>query len=183
MLILTPLRDAEPYLDKYFELISQLSYPHDLIDLAFLVGDCKDKTLSALEEELERLQSKANPSRFRSATIIQKDFGDFLGQNVEERHSFKAQGPRRKGIGRSRNYLLYAALKPEHQWVYWRDVDIVENPVTVLEDFMKHDKDILVPSKFQMAFRTGMLFILASQQVYLASLNNDINLSGGLLTM
>ncbi|KAL8748047.1 MAG: hypothetical protein Q9190_000132 [Brigantiaea leucoxantha] len=146
VLILTPLRDAEPYLDKYFELISQLSYPHDFIDLAFLVGDCKDKTLSVLEGELERLQSKVNPSRFRSATIIEKDFGDSLGQDVEERHSFKAQGPRRKGIGRSRNYLLYAALKPEHQWVYWRDADIVENPVTVLEDFMKHDKDILVPN-------------------------------------
>ncbi|KAL8763605.1 MAG: hypothetical protein Q9194_007290 [Teloschistes cf. exilis] len=80
--------------------------------------------------------------------IVEKDFGDDLPQTVEERHSFKAQGPRRKGIGRARNYLLYAALKPEHQWVLWRDVDIVENPTTVIEDLMKHDKDILVPNDY-----------------------------------
>ncbi|KAL9619282.1 MAG: hypothetical protein Q9204_008313, partial [Flavoplaca sp. TL-2023a] len=35
---------------------------------------------------------------------------------------------------------------PEHRWVYWRDVDIVENPTTVIEDLMKHDKDIIVPN-------------------------------------
>lgn len=81
--------------------------------------------------------------------VIEKDFGDNLPQTVEYRHSFEAQGPRRKGIGRSRNYLLYAALKPEHKWVYWRDVDIVENPVTVIEDLMKHDRDVIVPSMVQ----------------------------------
>ncbi|KAL8635347.1 MAG: hypothetical protein Q9228_007152 [Teloschistes exilis] len=99
-----------------------------------------------LKDELKRLQAPSNPSRFRSTMIVEKDFGDDLPQTVEERHSFKAQGPRRKGIGRARNYLLYAALKPEHQWVLWRDVDIVENPTTVIEDLMKHDKDILVPN-------------------------------------
>ncbi|KAI4086516.1 MAG: hypothetical protein L6R37_008411 [Teloschistes peruensis] len=78
--------------------------------------------------------------------IVEKDFGDDLPQTVEERHSFKAQGPRRKGIGRARNYLLYATLKPEHQWVLWRDVDIVENPTTVIEDLMKHDRDVIVPN-------------------------------------
>ena len=59
---------------------------------------------------------------------------------------FKAQGTRRKAIGRARNYLLYTALRPVHDWVYWRDVDIVENPSSILEDFIHHDKDVLVPS-------------------------------------
>lgn len=147
VLILTPLRDAAAYLRRNFQLLSELTYPHSFIDLAFLVGDCKDDTLSTLISELESLQHASNTLRFRSATIIEKDFGDNTGQSVEERHSFPAQGTRRRAIGRARNYLLYAALKPVHDWVYWRDVDIVENPKGILEDFMKHDKDVLVPSR------------------------------------
>ena len=147
VLILTPLRDAASHLRQHFSLLSALTYPHQAIDLAFLVGDCKDDTLSTLNSELDRLQLESNPQRFRSATVIQKDFGDSTGQSVEERHSFRAQGTRRKAIGRARNYLLYTALRPVHDWVYWRDVDIVENPTTILEDFMKHDKDVLVPSR------------------------------------
>ncbi|KAL8663027.1 MAG: hypothetical protein Q9168_008165, partial [Polycauliona sp. 1 TL-2023] len=146
VLILTPLRDASAHLETYFKLIQELNYPHRWIDLAFLVGDSKDDTLEVLQAQIKRLQLAKNPTRYRSAMIIEKDFGDDLPQTVEYRHSFEAQGPRRKAIGRSRNYLLYAALKPEHRWVYWRDVDIVENPTTVIEDLMKHDRDIIVPN-------------------------------------
>ena len=146
MLILTPLRDAASHLDQHFKLLSELTYPHQSIDLAFLVSDCKDDTISVLREQLESLQDQSNPDRFRSAIIMQRDFGDTMGQSVEERHGFRAQAPRRMAIGRARNYLLYNAIRPVHDWVYWRDVDIVENPSTILEDFMKHDKDILVPS-------------------------------------
>ena len=74
------------------------------------------------------------------------DVGSDVEMGVEERHGFAAQGPRRKAIGRARNYLLYSALKPDHSWVYWRDVDIVDCPEHILEDFVAHDKDILVPS-------------------------------------
>ena len=146
VLILTPLRDAASHLRQHFSLLSKLTYPHQAIDLAFLVGDCKDDTLSTLNSELARLQLESNPQRFRSAMVIRKDFGDSTGQSVEERHSFHAQGTRRSAIGRARNYLLYTALRPVHDWVYWRDVDIMENPSSILEDFIKHDKDILVPS-------------------------------------
>ena len=147
ILILTPLRDAASHLPTHFALLSKLTYPHQSIDLAFLVGDCTDDTLTTLQTELEKLQVETNPARFKSAMIVRKDFGITLNQSVEERHSFKAQGPRRKAIGRSRNYLLYAAFKPVHDWVYWRDVDIVENPNSVIEDLIKHDKDVIVPSK------------------------------------
>lgn len=146
VLILTPLKDAAPYLDKYFDLLSELSYPHELIDLAFLVGDSQDDTLAILSAELDRVQKRADEIPFRSALVLEKDFGRVTGPNVEERHGFAAQGPRRKLLGRARNYLLYTALKPEHSWVYWRDVDIEESPKSVVEDLMKHDKDIIVPS-------------------------------------
>ena len=114
VLILTPLRDAAPYLIKYFDLLSDLTYPHDLIDLAFLVGDSTDDTLAVLSSELNRIQQRTDKIPFHSALIVEKDFGNILNMDVEERHGFAAQGPRRKAIGRARNYLLYSALKPEH---------------------------------------------------------------------
>lgn len=147
VLLLTPLKDAAPYLSKYFELLAELSYPHHLIDLAFLVSDSKDDTLAVLASELERIQKRPDQIPFRSATVVQKDFDFQLSQDVEQRHSFEAQGPRRKAMGKARNYLLSTALKSDHSWVYWRDVDIVDSPAKILEDFIAHDKDILVPSR------------------------------------
>jgi cellulose synthase/poly-beta-1,6-N-acetylglucosamine synthase-like glycosyltransferase len=147
VLILTPLRDAAPYLTKYFDLLSDLTYPHDLIDLAFLVGDSKDDTLAVLASELDRIQKREDKVRFRSALIVEKELGSAINMEVHEKHALAAQGPRRKAMGRARNYLLSAALKPEHSWIYWRDVDIQDSPKKILEDFMAHDKDILVPSE------------------------------------
>lgn len=146
VLILTPLRDASYYIEQHFDLLSQLTYPHHLIDLAFLVGDSTDETLAVLAKELERVQS--GPIPFNSATVVQKDFGVELSQSVEDRHSFAAQGPRRKAMGKARNYLLSAALKPDHSWVYWRDVDIKDSPKKIIEDFIAHDRDVLVPSTY-----------------------------------
>ncbi|EAS33092.3 mannan polymerase II complex ANP1 subunit [Coccidioides immitis RS] len=146
VLILTPLRDASQYLGKYFDLVSELTYPHDLIDLAFLVGDSKDDTLAVLAAELDRVQGMPGKIPFRSATIVQKDFGVTLDMNVQEKHGYEAQAPRRKAMGKARNFLLSATLKPEHSWVYWRDVDIVDSPKKIIEDFVAHDKDILVPN-------------------------------------
>lgn len=146
ILILTPLRDAAHYIEKYFDLLADLTYPHHLIDLGFLVGDSTDNTLSTLAAELDRVQSQTDGSAFNDVVIVEKDFGIAASQNVEDRHSFAYQAPRRKAMARARNYLLTAALKPEHSWVYWRDADIVESPASILEDFISHDKDIIVPS-------------------------------------
>lgn len=148
ILILTPLKDAAPYLAKYFELLAELTYPHDLIDIAFLVGDSSDDTMAVLAMELERIQKRPDRIPFRNAMVVEKDFGFQLSQSVEDRHGFEAQGPRRKAMGKARNYLLSTALKPDHSWVYWRDVDIVDNPKEIIEDFIAHDRDILVPSRF-----------------------------------
>ena len=155
VLILTPLRNAAYYIEQHFDLLTQLTYPHRLIDLAFLVGDSDDDTVAVLAMELERIQTRTDNVPFNSAMIVEKDFGVTLGQNVEDRHSFAAQGPRRKAMGKARNYLLSAALKPEHSWVYWRDVDIKDSPKKIIEDFIAHDRDILVPSKFMRRISEG----------------------------
>jgi hypothetical protein len=160
VLILTPLRDAAPYISKHFDLLSELSYPHELIDLAFLVGDSSDDTLANLAFELDRVQKRKDSVPFRSAVVVQKDFGVTVGQDVENRHSFGAQGPRRKAMGRARNYLLATALKPDHSWVYWRDVDIVDSPKKILEDFMEHNKDVIVPSMSALLYSCFYLLTL-----------------------
>lgn len=154
VLILTPLRDASTYLHKYFELVNDLSYPHELIDLAFLISDTTDETLSVLALELETIQKGSNP--FHSAQIFSKDFGFSMDNlNVEERHAFAAQAPRRRAMARARNYLLSAALSPEHSWVMWRDVDIVDSPKTIIQDFIKHDTDIIVPNIWFHRYKDG----------------------------
>ena len=113
------------------------------------MGDSSDDTLAVLSSELNRIQQRADKIPFHHVTIVEKDFGAVLDMDVQSRHGFAAQGPRRKLMGKARNYLLSAALKPEHSWVYWRDVDIVDSPKKIIEDFVAHDKDILVPSEFQ----------------------------------
>jgi hypothetical protein len=128
VLILTPLRDATSYLPQHFDLLTQLTYPHDLIDLAFLVGDSTDDTIANLAMELERIQGNEEIA-FHSALIVEKNFGIKYSQDVKDRHSFKAQGPRRKAMGKARN------------------VDIHDSPAEIIEDFVAHDRDILVPSE------------------------------------
>lgn len=145
VLILTPLKDAASYLPRYFQLISALSYPHHLIDLGFLISDTTDETLGVLAVELERIQTGSTP--FNRVNIFTKDFGYSLDNlDVEQRHAFAAQAPRRRAMAKARNYLLTAALKPEHSWVLWRDVDIVDSPKTIVEDLINHDTDIIVPN-------------------------------------
>lgn len=155
VLILTPLRDAAPYLPKYFDLLSELTYPHHLIDLGFLVGDSSDDTLAVLSAELARIQKRTDSLPFNSVLIVEKDFGVITGQSVEQRHGFEAQAPRRKVMARARNYLLSATLKPEHSWVYWRDSDIVDSPKKILEDFIAHDRDIIVPNVWFHRYKDG----------------------------
>lgn len=148
VLLCTPLRDAAPHLPMFFAHLRNFTYPHHLIDLAFLVSDSKDNTESLLTELLEGLQHDENPKMaYGEISVIHKDFGQLVGQDVESRHGFAAQASRRKLMAQARNWLLSAALRPYHSWVYWRDADVETCPFTILEDLMRHDKDVIVPSK------------------------------------
>lgn len=151
ILLCAPLRDAAPHLPMFFSHLRNLTYPHNLIDLAFLVGDSKDNTLQLLNDLLEELQAHTNPKqRYGEISIMKKDFGQKVNQDVESRHGFAAQAGRRKSMAQARNWLLSAAMRPTHSWVYWRDVDVETAPFTILEDLMRHNKDVIVPSMFNL---------------------------------
>jgi mannan polymerase II complex ANP1 subunit len=148
ILLCAPLRDASPHLPMFFSHLRNLTYPHNLIDLAFLVGDSKDDTIELLSRLLNEIQAHPEPKqRFGEISIMEKDFGQKVNQDVESRHGFAAQASRRKSMAQARNWLLSAALRPSHSWVYWRDVDVETAPSTILEDLMRHNKDVIVPSK------------------------------------
>ncbi|TID25604.1 glycosyltransferase family 62 protein [Venturia nashicola] len=147
ILLCAPLRDAAPHLPMFFSHLRNLTYPHNLIDLAFLVGDSKDNTRQLLKDLLEDLQAHENPrQRYGEISIMNKDFGQKVNQDVESRHGFAAQAGRRKSMAQARNWLLSAAMRPTHSWVYWRDVDVETAPFTILEDLMRHNKDVIVPN-------------------------------------
>lgn len=149
ILLCAPLRDAEPHLQMFFAHLRNFTYPHHLIDLAFLVSDSKDRTLSVLSQLLTELQEDPDPSQpFGEVSVLEKDFGQKVDQNVESRHGFAAQASRRKLMAQARNWLLSASLRPYHSWVYWRDADVETAPTTILEDLMRHNKDVIVPSKW-----------------------------------
>ncbi|KAL8765404.1 MAG: hypothetical protein Q9209_007510 [Squamulea sp. 1 TL-2023] len=147
VLLCAPLRDAESHLPMFFAHLRNFTYPHHLIDLAFLVSDSKDRTLSLLSQMLNDLQNDPDPKQpYGEISILEKDFGQKVNQDVESRHGFAAQASRRKLMAQARNWLLSAALRPTHSWVYWRDVDVETAPFTILEDLMRHNKDVIVPN-------------------------------------
>lgn len=147
VLFCVPLRDAAEHLPMFFGHMDKMSYPHNLIDLSFLVSDSSDDTMGVLLHHLKTAQSHQDKSRrFGNIEIFEKDFGQVIGQSFSDRHGFAAQGPRRKLMARARNWLGSVALKPYHSYVYWRDVDVETIPRTVLEDLMHHGKDVIVPN-------------------------------------
>ncbi|KAJ5587090.1 uncharacterized protein N7459_002855 [Penicillium hispanicum] len=147
VLMLTPLRDASSHLPMFFSHLRNLTYPHSLIDLAFLVSDSRDETLEMLSHMLQEMQNDPDPKMsFGEISVIQKDFGQKVQQDVESRHGFEAQANRRKLMAQARNWLLSATLRPTHSWVYWRDADVETAPFTIIEDLMRHNKDVIVPN-------------------------------------
>lgn len=147
VLFCVPLRDAAPHLPMFFGHMRNLTYPHHLIDLAFLVSDSSDDTMEVLNKHLKEIQSDpVRANRFGEIEIYEKDFGQSIGQGFSDRHGFEAQGPRRKLMARARNWLWSVSIKPYHSWVYWRDADVETVPPTILEDLMHHGKDVIVPN-------------------------------------
>lgn len=147
LLLCIPLRNAEPVLDMMFDHLYNLTYPHDLIDLAFLVGDSTDDTLDLLTEQTLILQNRWPKDKvFNKIEVFKHDFGATIGQGFDDRHGVHVQAQRRKLMGRARNWLLSTTLKPYHSWVYWRDADIERSPPTIIEDLMAFDADVAVPN-------------------------------------
>lgn len=138
ILILTPVKDAETSLETYFKSINQLTYPHQLISLAFLESDSVDRTYEEINKRLPELNEE-----FESAYLWKKDYGFRIPEGMP-RWALKIQVDRRSILAKSRNQLLFHALK-EQDWVLWIDVDVIEYPPDIIETFLATGKSIIHP--------------------------------------
>lgn len=152
VLILTPLAR---FYQEYWDNILQLSYPHDLISLGFIIP--KDAggnaACKALQEQIARTQAGPVSKRFSSITILRQDFDAPLqSQDEAERHARVNQKARRAAMAKARNSLLFTTLGPSTSWVLWLDSDVTETPASLIQDLASHDKPIIVPNCFQRYF-------------------------------
>lgn len=149
VLILTPLAR---FYQGYWDNLLQLSYPHELISLGFIIPKTKEGNVAtaALQEQIQRTQKGSQKKRFASITILRQDTESPLASQAEaERHKLENQKPRRAAMSKARNSLLFTTLGPTTSWVLWLDSDIVESPPTLIQDLAAHDKPIIVPNCFQ----------------------------------
>jgi hypothetical protein len=139
VIILTPLKNAAPFLESYFSLLQKLSYPHDCLSIGFLESDSSDGTFELLQGHIEK-----HASHFRRVEAWKKDFGYQLPSGMH-RGAAPIQAIRRTVLARSRNHLLFRALDDEH-WVLWLDVDVIDYPADVLERLIASMKAIVTPN-------------------------------------
>jgi len=138
ILILTPVKDALPFLEGYFQSLHRLTYPPHLISIGFLESDSLDATFAELEKEIPELEA-----RFRRAGLWKKDFGYRIRLGTP-RGAPQVQLMRRSVLARSRNHLLFHGLDDE-DWVLWLDVDVIEYPPDVIERLLATGKQIVHP--------------------------------------
>lgn len=69
ILILTPVKDAQSFLEGFFQSLNRLIYDPRLLSLGFLESDSSDDTFSELETRLPALEK-----RFRRAGLWKRPF-------------------------------------------------------------------------------------------------------------
>ena len=139
ILVLTPAKDAEPFLDTYFENLERLSYPHGNLSLGIIEGDSRDGTFDAIERRLPLLSRK-----YRSVGLWKKDFGYRIPEG-QPRWLPQFQMMRRSVLARSRNHLLFRALNDE-DWVLWLDIDVIDYPPDIIQRLLATKKNIVHPN-------------------------------------
>lgn len=139
VLILTPVKNAAPCIGPYCGRLLGLTYPHRQISVGLLESDSTDNTWLELTRSLPRLRKE-----FRNLTLVKRDFGYRIPIGVS-RAAQEIQAARRAVLARSRNHLLFAALRDE-DWVLWIDVDLIEHPADIVERLLATGKDIVHPN-------------------------------------
>lgn len=153
--ILCPMKNSIEHIWHFFHLLDTLSYPRHLLHLGVLVSDSFDTTYSrALELADERQYSRPSKAHYGRISVFNKDFdqrGEEGNDNVGgARHDFDQQVERRKLLGKSRTWLLGAAMVPEVDWVLWIDVDVVEYDKDLVQTLLgwagREKADVVVPN-------------------------------------
>jgi hypothetical protein len=138
VLILTPVKDASPFLETYFSALRSLRYPRELISVGFLESDSRDNTHELIGQRAAQLSGL-----YRRVGVWKRDFGFEIPAEMP-RWSPEFQVERRAALARSRNHLLSRALVDE-DWVLWIDADVIGYPADIIERLLATGKDIVHP--------------------------------------
>jgi len=138
VLILTPVKNATPYLERYLALIERLTLPRAELSVGLLESDSTDGTFELLQSMRVRFDARA-----ANVTLHKKDFGFSMPPGLP-RWAPAFQLARRAVLARSRNHLLFAALRQE-DWVLWIDVDVIDYPANTIQRLLAEQRDILQP--------------------------------------
>jgi glycosyltransferase involved in cell wall biosynthesis len=138
VLVLTPIKNAARHLDGFVRGLKALSWPRAHLSLGMIEGDSTDDTWERLQGLLPELRE-----RCRQIGVWRLPFG-FQVTGEYHRWAPAYQFPRRIVLAKTRNHLLFRALRDE-AWVLWLDVDIIEYPPDIIERLIAYEKDILFP--------------------------------------
>jgi hypothetical protein len=165
VLVLTPVKDSQRHLARFFSLLRNASYPPGLLSLGIIDGDSTDvpsaAQLSALgapaaaaaveggAAAAAALAASAPSATLAAAVVAGAELvttGGWRRVTVARhdfgfslgravRHGVDAQRPRREVLARARNHLLSTALEDE-DWVLWLDSDLKWHPPDLLHSLL-----------------------------------------------
>lgn len=153
-LILSSILNLDCYREgrKFFDLFNTLkpiySNRQSSISLGFLVGT--EKEFKVIDKYITDIfgntEETATPFHLDRVIVVMAPFIEKVYDTAKlaDKHDEKLQGARRKKIARLRNFLLSTALKDEAYTIFV-DADIKAIPESVIDEFIKSGKDILVP--------------------------------------
>ena len=139
ILILTPFSDSVERLTIFLNLLSNLSYPLDKVSIAF-GQDSGFNTTRAAHDVVMKYREVFNGITFYELTQNRNPISH------TERHIIKIQRPRRMHMAVSRNELLFKAIRDEHDWVLWMDVDLVYIPNNLIQLVLSPNQPIVAPN-------------------------------------
>ena len=144
IVILTPICDVAERLEHFSKLLSNLSYPHDLLSVYFGEDSSTDKTLNMASLIADDLVTKYH---FRHAAAFHFNISGGIHGTWGDIHNVFSQLERRSHIAKSRNILLKIGLaNGVFDYVLWIDSDISELPDDIIQQLLSANKDVVVPS-------------------------------------
>jgi hypothetical protein len=139
ILIGTPIKNGEIFVDNLLNQINNLSYPKKYISLCFVENDSEDNTWKKLNESIKQI---LNVDEYRKVIILKLDLGFKLRH--EDRHKFEYSKNRIKNLVVLRNFIVNNYLC-DNDYIWWVDADIEEVPINSIEYLSSFDKDMLMP--------------------------------------
>lgn len=142
ILIGTPIKNAEFFIENLLIQIKNLSYPKKNISLCFIENDSEDDTWQVLNQ---KINSIIDINEYRKVTILKLDLGFKL--KYADRHKIEFSKNRIKNLIILRNFIVNNFLQ-DNDYLWWIDSDVEIIPNNSLEHLLSFDKDIIMPTYY-----------------------------------